>query len=87
MVDDGSAPGLRPTEEARPNDRHPKTPSYRENNFDALRLLAAIFVIYGHSFHISPAQNPIEPAPKLVGWSIHSVGVLIFFVVSGYFVS
>jgi peptidoglycan/LPS O-acetylase OafA/YrhL len=53
------------------------------NNFDLLRLLAAIFVVYDHSFALLklPVPFPIE------GMSWGFVGVLIFFSISGFLVS
>jgi peptidoglycan/LPS O-acetylase OafA/YrhL/predicted O-methyltransferase YrrM len=53
------------------------------NNFDLLRLLAAIFVVFDHSFALLglPVPFPIE------GMSWGFVGVLIFFSISGFLVS
>jgi peptidoglycan/LPS O-acetylase OafA/YrhL len=54
------------------------------NNFDLLRLLAAILVIFAHSFDLLKLPEPflsVVPA----GWGY--VGVLIFFAISGFLVS
>jgi peptidoglycan/LPS O-acetylase OafA/YrhL len=54
------------------------------NNFDLLRLLAAILVVFAHSFDLLKLPEPllgIAPA----GWGY--VGVLIFFSISGFLVS
>ncbi len=58
------------------------------NNFDFLRLLAAVFVIIGHSSDVL-FNKPLEPDPSkwLLGFSMQSLGVLIFFIISGYLVT
>lgn len=54
----------------------------RRNNFDAIRVLAASAVIYGHA-------HPITDTPDLVffGSSVQSFAVKVFFVVSGFLVA
>jgi len=58
------------------------------NNFDFLRLLAASFVIIGHSSDVLLNQ-PLasDPSKFLFGFSMQSLGVLIFFIISGYLVT
>lgn len=51
----------------------------RDNNFDILRLLAAWAVLVSHSFAL---VGEVEPLHQL-GASLGSVGVLVFFAVSG----
>lgn len=53
----------------------------RTNNFDALRLLAAIAVIFGHA-------HPLTKSPDLglLGSSVQAIAVKIFFVISGYLI-
>lgn len=53
----------------------------RENNFDAVRLLAAAVVIFGHAH---PLTN--TPGPALMGNSVQAIAVKIFFVISGYLI-
>lgn len=55
---------------------------HRENNFDAIRIIAAAAVIFGHA-------HPLTGTPDLVffGNAIQSFAVKIFFVVSGYLVA
>lgn len=54
-----------------------------ENNFDALRLLGALLVVISHQFALSGRWEP-----RLVGdHSFGNIGVLNFFVISGYLVS
>lgn len=54
----------------------------RRNNFDALRLLAALLVIWGHQFPMLGLPTPLiahnEPG---------ALGVVMFFAVSGYLVT
>lgn len=54
----------------------------RENNFDAMRMIAALAVIFGHAHPLSA-----QPDPILLGNSVQSVAVKIFFVVSGFLVA
>ncbi|KAF1691586.1 acyltransferase family protein [Pseudoxanthomonas koreensis] len=58
------------------------TPNHRENNFDALRIVAAMAVIYGHA-------RPLGGVPDIgfFGNSIQALAVKIFFVISGYLVA
>lgn len=54
----------------------------RSNNFDALRLIAALLVIWGHQFPILGLPTPLiahnEPG---------ALGVVMFFAISGYLVT
>ncbi len=52
------------------------------NNLNALRLIAASLVVFGHSYVLVGL-----PAPSLFYMACHSVAVLGFFVISGYLVS
>jgi peptidoglycan/LPS O-acetylase OafA/YrhL len=52
-----------------------------DNGFDLLRLLGAILVIYGHSFPLTGGL-----APGFMGNPISTIGVKIFFVISGYLI-
>lgn len=56
----------------------------RTNNFDLIRTVAAIMVLYSHCFPLSGATG--EPFHAF-GMSMGSVAVHIFFVVSGFLVS
>lgn len=52
------------------------------NNFDFLRVAAAFFVIFGHQYEIFKF-----PPPALLTSSIATVGVKIFFAISGYLIA
>lgn len=54
----------------------------RVNNFDAIRIIAALVVIFGHAHPLSA-----QPDPGLLGNAVQSVAVKIFFVVSGFLVA
>ena len=54
----------------------------RQNNFDALRLIGALLVIVGHSYALTGRVVPV-----LAGLEIHSVGVKLFFVISGFLIT
>jgi len=53
-----------------------------DNGFDALRLFAALLVIFGHAFRLTG-----EVGPAFAGVNVATTGVKIFFVVSGYLVA
>ena len=53
------------------------------NNLDAVRLAAAVMVLYGHSFVFLG-----QPEPLFLSWlPLGPLGVFIFFTISGYLVS
>jgi peptidoglycan/LPS O-acetylase OafA/YrhL len=52
------------------------------DNFGAIRLLAAIVVLFGHSFPLSGA-----PSVLLLGNEVQALAVKVFFVVSGYLIA
>lgn len=56
--------------------------THRSNNFDAIRIVAALVVIAGHA-------NPLSAHPDdiLLGNAVQSIAVKIFFIVSGYLVA
>lgn len=61
----------------------------RHNNFDALRLVAAISVIFSHAFLIGEGTQDPEPLFWLTGGQtvLGVVGVFVFFTISGYLVT
>jgi peptidoglycan/LPS O-acetylase OafA/YrhL len=58
----------------------------RDNNFNLMRLIAAIMVLYGHSFVLAVGASSAEPWLQL-GISPGSVAVDVFFVTSGFLVT
>src|ERR1700744_3376696 len=61
-------------------------PSHKTNNFDFLRLAAAIMVLYGHCFLLT-GNLKNEPLGMVTKWHIEEIGVYIFFLISGYLIS
>jgi len=61
----------------------------RDNNFDALRLIAAIAVIFSHSFLIAEGSDAREPLIILTGRQciLGLTGVFVFFAISGFLVT
>ena len=61
----------------------------RQNNFDVLRLLAAISVIFSHSFLIAEGTQNNEPLILLTGNQsiLGLAGVFVFFAISGFLVT
>jgi peptidoglycan/LPS O-acetylase OafA/YrhL len=60
----------------------------RHNNFDALRLLAALSVIFSHAFLLAEGRQDHEPLMWLTGGQtiLGVAGVFVFFTMSGYLV-
>lgn len=56
--------------------------SRHRNNFDFMRFAAAMMVLCGHSYALT-----IGGAPQIFGKTIHDMGVVIFFCISGYLIS
>jgi peptidoglycan/LPS O-acetylase OafA/YrhL len=61
----------------------------RANNFDAVRLAAALSVVFSHSFLIAQGSEANEPFARITGNQsiLGLVGVFVFFVISGYLVT
>lgn len=59
------------------------------NNYDALRLIAAIAVIFSHAYPATLGSNDTEPLYSLSQgqMTIGSVCVAVFFVISGFLIS
>lgn len=61
----------------------------RANNFDGLRLLAAVSVIFSHAFLLTQGKQDNDPLIVLTGGQciLGLVGVFAFFVISGFLVA
>jgi peptidoglycan/LPS O-acetylase OafA/YrhL len=62
---------------------------HRANNFDAVRFLAALSVVFSHSFLIAEGSEANEWFVRITGNQcvLGLVGVFVFFVISGYLVT
>ena len=79
---------VRGDDEARRRMNRPAAAS-RDNNFDALRLVAAVSVIFSHSFLIADGTEKHEPLIWLTGNQaiLGLAGVFVFFAISGFLVT
>lgn len=59
----------------------------RDNHIDQLRLLAAIAVVIGHSWHISLGPDAQVPFEHLTLFGFHELAVHVFFFLSGLLVT
>jgi peptidoglycan/LPS O-acetylase OafA/YrhL len=61
----------------------------RNNNFDTMRLLAAVSVMLSHSFPLSYGEGAAEPltVPSHHQTSLGGVAVYVFFILSGYLIT
>ena len=58
------------------------------NNFDFIRILAAILVLIGHSPILFKNQNfSFDPLLKIFGYPAHLLGLFIFFIISGFLIT
>jgi peptidoglycan/LPS O-acetylase OafA/YrhL len=56
----------------------------RRNNFDVLRLVAASFVLFSHSYALTANA---EPFAGVSGWTFGEIGVVMFFAMSGFLIA
>jgi peptidoglycan/LPS O-acetylase OafA/YrhL len=59
----------------------------RDNNFNLLRMIAAIAVLVSHAYPIALGQGAVEPLSPLLQISLGTLAILTFFVISGFFIS
>ena len=58
----------------------------RANNFNLIRLIAAVMVIISHSYVLTYGKDVKDPLHNLVGFSLGTLAVYIFFATSGFLV-
>lgn len=56
----------------------------RANNFDGLRVIGALMVLFGHAYELTGRRGQ---GPSLLGIPVHGLGVYIFFSISGYLIT
>lgn len=59
----------------------------RDNNFNVLRVAAALAVLISHCWPIALGPTTLEPLQALTGYKLGTTAVLIFFAVSGFFIT
>jgi len=59
----------------------------RDNNFKLIRLLAALLVLFSHSFPVSLGIGNKDPLYSLTGITLGTIAVDIFFFTSGFLVA
>jgi peptidoglycan/LPS O-acetylase OafA/YrhL len=59
----------------------------RDNNFNLIRLLAAVTVLFSHCFPLASGTRSIEPFMAELNMSIGAFAVDLFFLTSGFLVS
>lgn len=59
----------------------------RDNNFNLLRMLAATAVLVSHSFPLTLGSSAAEPLKTSLQFTLGTVAVQVFFVVSGFFIA
>jgi peptidoglycan/LPS O-acetylase OafA/YrhL len=59
----------------------------RDNNFNLIRMIAALSVLITHSFALSLGSGEFEPFRQSLGMTIGNIAVDIFFITSGFLVT
>ena len=59
----------------------------RDNNFNLIRIVAACWVLVSHAYPIALGNGAVEPLDSILQMSLGTLGVLTFFVISGFFIS
>lgn len=59
----------------------------RDNNFNLMRMLAAYAVLISHSYTLTAGTSDAEPGHALIGLSLGSIAVHVFFLASGFLVT
>lgn len=59
----------------------------RDNNFNLVRMVAASAVLVSHSWTLALGRGVHEPLIEQTGYSLGIAAVIVFFAVSGYFIT
>lgn len=59
----------------------------RDNNFNLVRVIAAMLVLYSHSFALATGRKETEPLAAALGTTPGGIAVDIFFITSGFLVT
>jgi peptidoglycan/LPS O-acetylase OafA/YrhL len=66
---------------------HATSSSSRANNFNLIRMIAAVAVLVSHAYPLAQGPQAVEPLQRMLGMSLGGLAVYSFFVISGYFIS
>ncbi len=59
----------------------------RDNNFNLIRFIAAVFVLYSHSYPLTMGSDAIDPFGPALGISLGGLAVDVFFLTSGFLIA
>ncbi len=59
----------------------------RDNNFNLLRFIAALLVLYTHSFALAIGAKDAQPLRAMLGMTWGTIAVDIFFITSGFLIT
>jgi peptidoglycan/LPS O-acetylase OafA/YrhL len=59
----------------------------RDNNFNLIRIIAALAVLVSHSFALAIGTGDAEPLRKVIGMTPGTIAVDVFFITSGFLVT
>lgn len=59
----------------------------RDNNFNLIRMLAAGAVLVSHAWPVGRGIGTAEPLRELVGYSLGTISVFVFFAISGFLIA
>lgn len=59
----------------------------RDNNLNLIRVLAALAVMVSHTWPIMLGEGRVEPMQRMVGQSLGTMAVYVFFGISGFLIS
>ncbi len=59
----------------------------RDNNFNLIRVIAALLVLYSHCYPLALGMGNSDPIELLIGRSLGEIAVDIFFITSGFLVA
>lgn len=59
----------------------------RDNNLNLIRAIAATSVLVSHAFPLTLGIGAIQPLSQLTGYSMGTIAVAIFFVISGFLIA
>lgn len=59
----------------------------RDNNFNLIRVIAALLVLFSHSFVLATGRKETEPLAMTLGTTFGGIAVDIFFITSGFLVT